>query len=256
MALSDGFSRGMLVLVGIVVVAMMLFSVTPYFVNISNAFHKSDGACVLASTGTRFDTLAPKGSLTDVNKFDWAGSSDRIRLTKGTSDVCAGTVAANTSYFLPGGETFTHGTGTTIPKTEAEWKAPSKIYQDNASIIQLVVDGFALIVGAAPILAIVGVGGFLSIRLAPSGSIIGIIISLLTAIIALAFFTQMVNFIEIAYLAIEAKRFSVFSNSLAGLAVTVRQFWGVLSIVAFGTGIISAIVGSMQLVRSGNLSLN
>ena len=251
------FSPRLLAALGYTIVSLFLFALFPLISGAGQGIHllaRGEGACELISGGVRFDRMAPVGTANSPNAVDWSGSDIlTVTQTSGAETCTASTAPTAVPYYTPTGEKFTPTAAAVIDAGIAGWQDPASMFQDQPGLVGLVIGAIALIIGIGP-LVIVGVLGYKALsyfRGSGAGGIAVGLMAALGAVIVVSLLATFVDFISIAYNAISPDRFSVYDTSLAALAGTIRQFWGVIFVASFlGLGGMFAFQG-YQRYRQG-----
>ena len=235
----------------------------------TNAGHRFDRAVVLANQtfqavyadgganglvanpGTDAFTGSP-GEETDANKYDWsngytvAASNCQVQgLSLSVNSNATGAITVPFKMLTADGtEIAVNAAGqvgtakTAVAATptvaNADASESASIFADNRTITNVIIGAVILLIGVSPI-AILGGIGYQLLNMFTSGmsGITRILIGVLGAIIAVTLLNLFVDFLSIAYDAVDANRFSMYEYNVASLATTIRQFWGLIFIAGF-----------------------
>ena len=265
------FGPRLMLALGYTIGALFFFALFPMISGAGNTIHlesRGEGSCETVNGGVRFDKLALQktvsGNPLSVDETNWgsatAGDVVTIVQNSGTAGECqfpSGTNVASATYYLPTGETLTlTAKGTPdedIDATVATWVGPSSIFQDQPGLVAMVVGAVALVIGIGP-LVIIGALGYqvLSYFKSDGMGVSMMLMAALGAVIVVSLLGTFVDFISVTYDAIDAARFTVYTQSLASLAGTIRQFWGVIFVASFlGLGGMIAYQGYQKVKGTG-----
>ena len=106
---------------------------------------------------------------------------------------------------------------------------PASMFNDNRAIINIIIGATVLIIGIGPIMILGGVGLYLLNTF--SGGMTGptkFLVGTLGAIVAVTLLGSFTDFISISYDAVDPDRFTMYEHSIASLAGTIKQFWGLI----------------------------
>ena len=276
----SAFSPRLMMALGYTIAALFLFAVFPLISGAGNTVFleaRSGGSCELVNGGTRFDKLALQKTVNNrvvsVDHTNWGSTTNsataqdvlEITQTSGASTCQARVLESATAdlnsatYYLPSGETVTidlpeaAANVAVVPSTVATWVGPASMFQDQAGLVALVVGAIALIIGIGP-LVVIGALGYtvLNIFRSNGGGMAMMLMAALGAVIVVSLLGTYVDFISITYDAIDADRFTVYTQNLASLAGTIRQFWGVIFVASFlGLGGLVAYQGYQKFGGGG-----
>ncbi len=205
--------------------AIVLLTFSPGIVaDIDNIALNGSERCILS--GEQFRWLVPKGSYENADEA-WRAVNEGAAVTTITETGCKATKAGSTEYYTPKGLKITAGaSGATIG---GEWKKPNK------SITALSGGSIAMILfSAAAILIPAGAIGFLgyfgarfvaqNIGGGPLAIAIG---ATVIVVIAGAILPQIFDPLDTLYLALDGKRFWVYSVGLGKLGPIIGNFLGI-----------------------------
>ena len=237
----SSFSPKLMFVLGFVVISILAFAMFPMIAGAGQGVYleaKSDGSCELTAGKVRFDRIhfSTTAITQTADEFDWSSSTGVADVTEKTGGGCTATgiTAAMTHFLLPNDTTFTAtATADTVP--DATWEAPASMFEDNNGLLIVIIGVIALIIGVAP-MGILGYIGYVTLQRFQSGGMSGLtlmIVSTLGAIVIVTLLGTFVDFISISYDAINPHRFSVFNLGLASLAVTLKEFWGIIFLGSF-----------------------
>ena len=181
------------------------------------------GTCTIADS-----EISSTGDPKDAAGKDATNAVGTVKLYLPTGEIVNGTITSQA--FGTDGSKFAFATGVGAPK----WVDVEPMFTDNSTLVTLVIGALALLIGVSPMTTLGMLGFYILKKFDVGGNTIStIIMVVLGAVIAVTLLSTFVAFIGNAYDAIDQNRFVVFSNGLANLAVTIKQFWGVILIVSF-----------------------
>lgn len=249
----SGFSMKVLAAMAYAVGAMFAFALFPTFNGGAQGVHleaRAEGSCV-TSSGQRFDRIVElatattdahfsgkAGEYTDPNKYDWSKAAS---VTRGTSDTtqCLVTLtglAADDKILTADGTEITWpvASGDETDDTTVGWEASASMFNDNRDITNVVLGAIALVIGVGPIVVLGSIGMALLNTFGGSmGGAMKFLIATLGAVIAITLMGTIVDFISIAYDTVDRNRYSMYGSSVASLAGTIRQFWGLIFLASW-----------------------
>ena len=254
----SSFSPKLIAAIVYTVAALFAFALFPTFNGAAQGWHleaRQDGACETKS-GTRFDRVLPLaantaasvflgkgGEYNDPNKYDWGkGLTVTQDGTAGTCHITSAFTAETDGYYgvnklLSADGTVVSGvvaaTGAIAANADltngATWERPASMFNDNRAIINIIIGATVLIIGIGPIMILGGVGLYLLNTF--SGGMTGptkFLVGTLGAIVAVTLLGSFTDFISISYDAMDPDRFTMYEHSIASLAGTIKQFWGLI----------------------------
>ncbi len=188
------------------------------------------------------------GEETDPNKYDW---SDGYTVSPGcivqSTGLVTGTTAASFVALsgiklltadgteIQAGVTTADGAAPVIKISNgAKEASPANFLQDNRTIVNVVIGVLVLIIGIGPIAILGGIGKYLLDTFA--GGLSGamkFLVATLGAVIAVTLLGTFVEFIDLAYDAVSADRYTMYDVSIASLAGTIKQYWGLIFIAGW-----------------------
>ena len=277
-----GFSPRLLGTIVFAVGLLFAYALFPMFSGAAQGFFLSardDGSCI--ANGNRFDRITPVDSENDLdpNNYDWSlGPNSTAALTaagvgsgvytviqlsgSGNEKKCAleisstpTPVAGNDKVLTATGQELSISWSTTaeITGSSIEWKKPAAMFNDNRTLVNIIIGATILIIGIGPIVVLGSIGEQMLSRFA--GGMSGparYLLATLGASIIFVLMGSFTDFISIAYEAVSVDRYTMYSTTLAGLAITVKQWWGVIFAAGFvGVGGYFAW-GGVQKMRSGS----
>ena len=254
----SSFSPKLIAAIVYTVAALFAFALFPTFNGAAQMWHleaRQDGACETKS-GTRFDRVVPMandrlaeafhgkaGEFGDPNKYDWSkGITVAQAATAGTCHLLSA-FTAETAGFYEVNKLLT-ADGTTVTSIVADtgaiaanagitdgatWQKPASMFNDNRAIINIIIGATVLIIGIGPIMILGGVGLYLLNTFA--GGVSGptkFLVGTLGAIVAVTLLGSFTDFISVSYDAVDPLRFTMYEHSIASLAGTIKQFWGLI----------------------------
>ena len=259
----SGFTKAVVGMIVGALILMVALQVFPMIVDIGNDIFlmtRPSGAAIAEINGKRFDKVAvrtnDKDAPEDFESSDWA-----------TISVASGGVltlnpappsSAPKTLILPGGTEITETTSTeatTFTNTGIKQAKAVRFLQKGSLLITTVITAIALLLSVAPLAMLGGVGYmFLGRFTTGMSSITRVIVAVIGVVIGGTVLTTFVTFIDVAYVAIDGKRFSVFASGLGSLATTLTEFWGV--IFAIGLIVQASVfafqgIGRYRRMRSG-----
>ena len=177
--------------------------------------HSVSPQCAIESTGWQIN--GDDGALTYTFKLL---AADGTELT----GQIAGTVAtANTAV-----------DATSTVAEGAKYASPANFLQDNRTITNVVIGVLVLIIGVGPIAILGGIGKYLLDTFAGNMSgAMKFLVATLGAVIAITLLGIFVDFIDIAYDAVDSNRFTMYDVNIASLAGTLKQYWGLIFIAGW-----------------------
>ena len=199
--------------------------------------------------------IGASGEESDSNKYDWskaytvAANSSKCSIIGGltTADFFGATTGNTgvTARFLTadGAEvsitfdedgTTNDDLGSADVGNSAVWSSPANFLQDNRTIVNVVIGVLVLIIGVGPIAILGGIGKYLLDTFAGGMSgAMKFLVATLGAVIAITLMGTFVDFIDIAYDAVDSERFSMYDASIASLAATIKQYWGLIFVAGW-----------------------
>ena len=257
----SGFSYKVLAAMAYAVGAMFAFALFPTFNGGAQSVHleaRAEGSCV-TSAGQRFDRIVPlasatgasifsgkAGEYTDPNKYDWSKASTVSQDGTGCQVVAANGISDASSYTANKGLTA-DGTEVGIVSSDAgaiaaamdlaagnSWEKSASMFNDNRDITNVVLGAIALVIGVGPIVVLGSIGMALLNTFGGSmGGAMKFLIATLGAVIAITLMGTIVDFISIAYDTVDRNRYTMYGSSVASLAGTIRQFWGLIFLASW-----------------------
>ncbi len=230
--------------------ALFAFALFPTFNGAAQGWHleaRQEGSCE-TKEGTRFDRVVvvatstsssgfngTEGEFEDPNKYDWneghtvSESSDACA----TSAVLTGNSAAGAKLMAADGTLVGKSDGSTattaVWDSGTKWASPASMFNDNRAIVNILIGVTVLLIGVGPIALLGGIGIYLLNTFA--GGMSGaskFLVATLGAIVAVTLLGNFTDFISIAYDTVDSDRFTMYGHSLARLAGTIKQFWGLI----------------------------
>ena len=235
------FSPRLIMVITFSLLALITFSMFPMVAGAGNTvkLHTEEAGVV---NSTRADKILKiEAGVQNVNKADW---SESITLSETTGGGCAiddVSVArpASEQYWLPTGQKARVGTAGTLTEKavlkDCTWEGVEPFFQDSTGLLLIIIEALGLLIAVSPI-GVLGSIGYMILSRFQGGGMTGLtlaIISVLGAIVCVSMLGVFIDFISITYNAIDPNRFSLFEGGLAGLGVTIKQFWSVIFIVSF-----------------------
>ncbi len=194
------------------------------------------------------------GEESDPNKYDW-NEGYTVDEVSGTCSVLSALGGAQAAFFTistaataagsgkfltaDGTEvtvTFTDKAspdkslaGATLVSPDYKWASPASMFNDNRAIVNILIGVTVLLIGVGPIALLGGIGIYLLNTFA--GGMSGaskFLVATLGAIVAVTLLGNFTDFISIAYDTVDSDRFTMYGHSLARLAGTIKQFWGLI----------------------------
>ena len=233
--------------------SLFAFAMFPMFNGAAQGFHleaRQEGSCE-TKAGVRFDRAVEvatavgatgyngaAGEYQDPNKYDWSSAGT---VTRGTTDTkqCILTltgVAANDKVLTADGTVITWPVASAAETsgTSVKWTSPANFLQDNRTITNVVIGVLVLIIGVGPIAILGGIGKYLLDTFAGNMSgAMKFLVATLGAVIAITLLGIFVDFIDIAYDAVDSNRFTMYDVNIASLAGTLKQYWGLIFIAGW-----------------------
>ena len=230
----SGFTTAVVGLIVGALILMVALQVYPMVVDIGNDIHlmtKNGG--VWEVNGKRFDRVAFKTA--DKTKPEQFDSTDWVTPTGTNVIACPAEATPAGTLILPGGSEVSHplcaSSASTI--TDGKVASPVRFLQKNTSLISIVVQAVALLLSLAPLGMLGGVGYMFLGRFSTGMSTMSrVITAVIGVVIGGTVLVTFVDFIDIAYSAIDGARFTVFASGLGSLANVITDFWGVLFIIS------------------------
>ena len=233
--------------------ALFAFAMFPLFNGAAQGFHleaRQEGSCETKS-GARFDRVikvvdavgdtgynGAAGEYEDANKYDWSKAGSVTRDTTNTNQciVTLTGLVANEKVITADGQVITWPVASGAPTTgtTVKWSSPANFLQDNRTIVNVVIGVLVLIIGVGPIAILGGIGKYLLDTFAGGMSgAMKFLVATLGAVIAITLMGTFVDFIDIAYDAVDSERFSMYDASIASLASTIKQYWGLIFVAGW-----------------------
>ena len=249
----SGFHVKLMAAIVYTVGALFAFAMFPLFNGAAQGFHleaRQEGSCE-TKAGVRFDRVIEvatavgaanfnggAGEYEDANKYDWSNAGD---VTRGTTDTkqCIVTLtdlAANDKVLTADGTVITWPVASAAETsgTVVKWATPANFLQDNRTIVNVVIGVLVLIIGIGPIAILGGIGKYLLDTFAGGMSgAMKFLVATLGAVIAVTLLGTFVEFIDLAYDAVDAARYTMYDVSIASLASTIKQYWGLIFIAGW-----------------------
>ncbi len=256
----SGFHIKLMAAIVYTVGALFAFAMFPLFNGAAQGFHleaRQEGSCE-TKAGVRFDrvvwvsasdstpTANPHynggaGETEDPNKYNWSdgGADVTASSTAGKCQTAAAVPgSAATGKLMAADGTIINVAGATaaIPSwgDNTKWASPANFLQDNRTIVNVVIGVLVLIIGIGPIAILGGIGKYLLDTFA--GGLSGamkFLVATLGAVIAVTLLGTFVEFIDLAYDAVSADRYTMYDVSIASLAGTIKQYWGLIFIAGW-----------------------
>ncbi len=215
--------------------AIVLLTFSPGIVaDIDNIALNGSERCILS--GEQFRWLALASSATETNDEAWRRVNEGAAVTNITESICTqtkDTATADTHYFTPKGlKISTKGTpdGTAVKKgLGGEWKKPNKSITalSGGSIAMILFSAGAILIPAGAI----GFLGYFGARFVAQnigGGPLAIAIgATVIVVIAGAILPQIFDPLDTLYLALDGKRFWVYSVGLGKLGPIIGNFLGI-----------------------------
>ena len=195
------------------------------------------------------------GEESDPNKYDWSkaytvaqnnskcsiiaglATADFFGAATGNTGVTAKFLAADgneVSIVFEEDGTTNDDLGSADAGNSAVWNSPANFLQDNRTIVNVVIGVLVLIIGIGPIAILGGIGKYLLDTF--SGGMSGamkFLVATLGAVIAVTLLGTFVDFIDLAYDAVDSARYTMYDVSIASLASTIKQYWGLIFIAGW-----------------------
>ena len=249
----SGFHVKLMAAIVYTVGALFAFAMFPLFNGAAQGFHleaRQEGSCE-TKAGVRFDRVIEvatavgadnfnggAGEYEDANKYDWSNAGD---VTRGTTDTkqCIVTLtglAANDKVLTADGTVITWPVASAAETSGStvKWATPANFLQDNRTIVNVVIGVLVLIIGIGPIAILGGIGKYLLDTFAGGMSgAMKFLVATLGAVIAVTLLGTFVEFIDLAYDAVDAARYTMYDVSIASLASTIKQYWGLIFIAGW-----------------------
>ena len=171
--------------------------------------------CAIESTG--WEINGAKADLTHTFKLLAADGTELTGQIAGT--VATANTAVDATSTVAGG---------------AKHAGPANFLQDNRTIVNVVIGVLVLIIGIGPIAILGGIGKYLLDTFAGGMSgAMKFLVATLGAVIAVTLLGTFVEFIDLAYDAVDAARYTMYDVSIASLASTIKQYWGLIFIAGW-----------------------
>jgi len=259
----SGFSYKVLSAMAYAVGAMFAFALFPTFNGGAQGVHleaRAEGSCE-TSAGQRFDRIVPMADLgattpygsgwfvgksgeeTDPNKYDWSKGLNVIQTSGGTTCSLNGGESAYSNATkkaltadgteVTASAALASGAGS-LTIASSKWSKSASMFNDNRDITNVVLGAIALVIGVGPIVVLGSIGMALLNTFGGSmGGAMKFLIATLGAVIAITLMGTIVDFISIAYDTVDRNRYSMYGSSVASLAGTIRQFWGLIFLASW-----------------------
>ena len=237
--------------------ALFAFALFPTFVGAGQGIHleaRDDGSCEYQ--GQRFDRVVimnDSSDRLDANEYDWGSYGGTVTQATNACEVAVGAMTSLAAHTASSTVSVLTATGNEIKSvtvataftagnadgkltfpTTAEWESPKPMFNDNRSLVNIIIGAMVLIIGIGPII-VIGMIGYKLLGMF-AGGMSGpakFLVAALGAVIAVSLLSTFTDFISIAYNAVDADRFTAFGTGLASLAATIRQFWAVIFVASF-----------------------
>ena len=210
---------------------------------------------VTLATAYSGNFVGKSGEETDPNKYDWSeGATVTPNCTLPTDLLTFGTAAGLTAsetgtttvdlLTADGTEVTATVLGTassatavgvtSITVSGANGSKSASMFNDNRDITNVVLGAIALVIGVGPIVVLGSIGMALLNTFGGSmGGAMKFLIATLGAVIAITLMGTIVDFISIAYDTVDRNRYTMYGQSVASLAGTIRQFWGLIFLASW-----------------------
>lgn len=232
----SGFAMKVGALILGALVLMVALQVFPMVVDIANDLNlmTKSSAVWETSGGKRFDRVMLQ-TTTIKNAYDASGANaSTLWVTPNTNGTIAHACTDGAvTVRLPGDQQLA-GTcaSNVITVTGVKAATPLRFLAKNVGLIGIVVAAVALIVSLAPLGMLAGVGYmFLGRFFAGMGTMTKVIVSVIGVVIGGTVLLTFVEFIDVAYSAINGHRFTVYGSGLGSLSTVITDFWGVIMVI-------------------------